>query len=81
MDNILLDTGCLRTLVHQEQVLRGRMLDGEAVAIPCAHGDSTVPASIVAGSSWYKNHGGKWQYLRLYPWMYSWELMFQNLQC
>ena len=42
MDNILLDTGCLRTLVHQEQVLRGRMLDREAVAIPCAHGDTVL---------------------------------------
>lgn len=38
MDNILLDTGCSRMLVHQEWVSRDRMLDGEAVAIRCAHG-------------------------------------------
>ena len=49
VDNILLDTECFRTLVHQEWVLIGRMLDGEPVAICCAH----------AGGSWYENHGGK----------------------
>ena len=42
VDNILLDTGCLRTLVHQEWVSRGRMLDGEAVAIRCAHEDTVL---------------------------------------
>jgi len=42
MDNILLDTRCSRTLVHQEWVPRGRMLDGEAVAIRCAHGDTVL---------------------------------------
>ena len=42
VDNILLDTGCSRMLVHQEWVPRDRMLDGEAVAIRCAHGDTEL---------------------------------------
>ena len=42
VDNILLDTGCSRTLVHQELVPRGKMLEGEAVAIRCAHGDTVL---------------------------------------
>ena len=42
VDNILLDTGCSRTLVHQEWVPRDRMLDREAVAIHCAHGDTVL---------------------------------------
>ena len=32
----------LRTLVHQELVPRDRMLDREAVAIRCAHGDTVL---------------------------------------
>lgn len=42
VDNILLDTGCSRTLVRQELVPRRRMLEGEAVAIRCAHGDTVL---------------------------------------
>ena len=42
VDNILLDTGCSKTLMHQEWVPRDRMLDGEAVAIRCAHGDTVL---------------------------------------
>ena len=42
VNNILLDTGCSRTLVHQELVPRSKMLDGEAVAIRCAHGDTVL---------------------------------------
>ena len=42
VDHILLDTGCSRTLVHQELVQRSKMLDGEAVAIRCAHGDTVL---------------------------------------
>ncbi len=40
--NILLDTGCLRTLVHQDLVPENKMKDGEAVAIRCAHGDTVL---------------------------------------
>ena len=42
VDKILLDTGCSRTLVHQELVPRDRLLEGEAVAIRCAHGDTVL---------------------------------------
>lgn len=38
--DILLDTGCTRTLVRRELVPREKILDGE-VAIRCAHGDTT----------------------------------------
>ena len=45
VDNILLDTGCSRTLVHQSLVPKEKLLEGEAVAIRCAHGDSPIPTS------------------------------------
>lgn len=41
-ENILLDTGCSRTLVRQELVPKEKLLDGEAVAIRCAHGDTVL---------------------------------------
>ena len=48
VDNILLDTGCSRMLVHQELVPRSKMLEGEAVAIRCAHGDTVLyPLALV----------------------------------
>ena len=48
VDNILLDTGCSRTLVRQELVPRSKMLEGEAVAIYCAHGDTVLyPLALV----------------------------------
>ena len=48
VENILLDTGCSRTLVHQELVPRRKMLEGEAVAIHCAHGDTVLyPLALV----------------------------------
>ena len=42
VNNILLDTGCSRTLVHQSLVPKEKMEDGEAVAIRCAHGDTVL---------------------------------------
>ena len=39
---ILLDTGCSRTLVHQDLVPEEKFIEGEAVAIRCAHGDTTL---------------------------------------
>ena len=41
-DNILLDTGCSRTLVRKELVPEEKILDGEAVAIRCAHDDTVL---------------------------------------
>ena len=42
VDNILLDTGCSRTLIHQSLVPKEKLLEGEAVAIRCAHGDTVL---------------------------------------
>ena len=40
--DILLDTGCSRTLVHRELVPESKLKDGKAVAICCAHGDTVL---------------------------------------
>ena len=40
--DILLDTGCSRTLVHKDLVSKDSLLAGEAVAIRCAHGDTAL---------------------------------------
>ena len=42
VDNILLDTGCSRILVHRRLVPETSVLDAEAVAIRCAHGDTVL---------------------------------------
>ena len=40
--DILLDTGCSRTMVRRELVPNQRLLEGEAVAVRCAHGDTVL---------------------------------------
>ena len=40
--NILLDTGCSRTIIHQDLVPENKIKDGEAIAIRCAHGDTVL---------------------------------------
>ena len=40
--DILLDTGCSRTLVHQRLVSENKLKEGDAVAIRCAHGDTVL---------------------------------------
>ena len=40
--DILLDTGCSRTLVRRDLVPREKILEGEVVAIRCAHGDTVL---------------------------------------
>ena len=42
VDNILLDTGCSRTLVHHSFVPEAKIQEGRAVAIRCAHGDTVL---------------------------------------
>ena len=42
VSDILLDTGCSRTMVHQDLVRKGEELEGEAVMICCAHGDVSL---------------------------------------
>ena len=46
--NILLDTGCARTLIRQELVPHEKMIEGEAIPIRCAHGDTVLyPLALV----------------------------------
>ena len=40
--NILLDTGCSRTLVHQKLVPEEAFLEGRATMVCCAHGDTVL---------------------------------------
>ena len=40
--DILLDTGCTRTMVRSDLVLEESFLPGEAVTILCAHGDTAI---------------------------------------
>ena len=39
VQDILLDTGCTRTMVHANLVPPGKILEGDTVTIMCAHGD------------------------------------------
>ena len=40
--DILLDTGCSRTMVQRGLVPEGKILEGEAVTVRCAHGDMVL---------------------------------------
>ena len=40
--NILLDTGCSRTLVHRKLVPEEVLLKGKATMVCCAHGDTVL---------------------------------------
>ena len=40
--DIVLDTGCSKTIVHHSLVPEKKLVTGEAVTIPCAHGDSVL---------------------------------------
>jgi predicted aspartyl protease len=42
VEDILLDTGCSRTLVHQKLVPEEAFLEGKATTFCCAHGDTVV---------------------------------------
>ena len=42
VSNILLDTGCSRTLVHWDLVPPGKLLEGRAITICCAHEDKAI---------------------------------------
>ena len=52
MENILLDTGCSRSLVRQELVPREKLLEGGAIAIQCVHGDTgSAQVEVAVGQS------------------------------
>ena len=42
MQDILLDTGCSKTLVHQKLVPEGKVLPGETTTIHCVQGDTVL---------------------------------------
>lgn len=46
--DIVMDTGCTKTLLHQDLVPRGKIVQGETAVIRCAHGDCIVyPLAVV----------------------------------
>ena len=48
VEDIVLDTGCSKTLIHHALVPQEKMLQGEAVTIRCAHGDNALyPLAMV----------------------------------
>ena len=42
VERILLNTGCSKTLVRKELIQKKKVLEGEAVTIQCAHGDTVL---------------------------------------
>ena len=42
VSDIMLDTGCSRTMVHGKLVTREQLIEGEATAVRCAHGDTML---------------------------------------
>ena len=48
VNQILLDTGCSRTMVRRQLVPHTKMLEGKMVSIKCAHGDTVLyPLAVV----------------------------------
>ena len=48
------DTGCSRTKVRQDLVPEGKIIEGDAVTIRCAHGDTVLypVAQLELGGGW-----------------------------
>ena len=42
VDDIMLDTGCSKTMVHRHLVSKGELVEGKSSVVRCAHGDSMV---------------------------------------
>ena len=42
VEKVLLDTGCSRTMVRQDLVPQCKILEGDAVTVRCAHGDTVL---------------------------------------
>lgn len=42
VNDIVLDTGCSKTIIHHDLVPSKKLLPGEAVTIRCAHGDNVL---------------------------------------
>ena len=41
-NDVVLDTGCARTLTHRRLVLDSKMIPGEVTTLRCAHGDTVL---------------------------------------
>ena len=55
VEDIVLDIGCSKTLIHHTLVPQEKMLQGEAITIRCAHGDNAqLPGTCngISGSGW-----------------------------
>ena len=42
VSDIMLDTGCSRTMVHGKLVSKEQLIEGEAATLRCAHGDTVL---------------------------------------
>ncbi len=42
VSDVCLDTGCTRTMVRQDLVPANKLIEGDSIAICCAHGDTVV---------------------------------------
>ena len=61
--DILIDTGCSRTMVHEKNVPPGKVLQGEAIAIRCVHGDTVLYPLQGEGLPWRQQCRGLYQRL------------------
>ena len=72
--NILIDTGCSRIMAHERNVPPGKVLQGEAIAIRCTHGDTVLyPLVLVALEVAGRKVTVEQQYQRLYLLQFYWE--------
>ena len=74
--DILLDTGCSRTVVRQDLVPEQKKVEGEAVAICCAHGDTVLYPLAQVEILEDKSLKLKQLYRRHCPCLCYWGLMF-----
>ena len=52
VEPVILDTGCSRTLVKSDLVSQNNQIEGEVVAIHCAHGDTVLYPQSPPGNQW-----------------------------
>ena len=51
VEQIVLDTGCSRTMVRCDLVPGHKLIEGDAVTIRCAHSDTVVSSSSAGAPS------------------------------
>ena len=47
VEDVLLDTGCSRTMIRRDLVPAHKYLEGDTVTIRCAHGDVTLYSQML----------------------------------